>query len=298
MLKYTKYVVALLIAFFCRAFAQERNIDTAKIEQITQIKGTWNAEEEVFKISLPRTDVKVTIDGWEAPPFMGLTSWVAFKKSEDNLLAMGDLVLFEDEVNPVMSVALQNGLSITALHNHFFYDHPRVFFMHIEGFSDVEKLSSAIAKSFDEVKKIRSQTLDIPTSFGGPQLPPKSTISQKMIEDILQIKGQSQDGMVKVTVGRTTKTEETVGKEMGVNSWAAFAGTDENAVVDGDIAVLEDELENVLMALRKANINIVAIHNHMIHENPRVLFLHYWGKGPVKTLAESIKLAFGKTGGK
>src|SRR5262249_36107152 len=145
------------------AFSQ--NFDTKKIEQITHIPDVWNVEEEVFKISIPRKDVKVVIDGWEIPPFMGLTSWVAFKKSGDDLLAMGDLVLFEDEVNPVMSIALQNGISVTGLHNHFFYDNPRVYFMHIEGLADLTTLSSAIAQAFDEVKKIRSLNPIVPTSF-------------------------------------------------------------------------------------------------------------------------------------
>jgi len=293
MLKRVIYVLALQIVFFSRAFGQ--NIDTAKIEQITHIKGVWNAEEQVFKISLPRKDVKIVIDGWEASPFMGLTSWVAFKKTGDNLLAMGDIVLFEDEVNPIMSVALENDLAVTALHNHFFYDNPRVFFMHIEGFADAEKLPNSIANIFDEIKKIRSLKPSISTSFGGPQISTSSSISQQMIEEIFQTKSQSQDGMIKVTIGRTTEMEEIVSKEMGVNSWAAFAGTHDNAIVDGDIAVQENELQEVLITLRKANINIVAIHNHMIHENPRMLFLHYWGKGPAKVLAEQVKRAFNKT---
>jgi Domain of Unknown Function (DUF1259) len=290
-------VVLLLTTVFCKVSCQ--NIDTAKIEQITHTKGTWNAEEEVFKITLPRKDVKVVIDNWETPPFMGLTSWVAFKKSGDALLAMGDLVLFQDEVNPTMSVALQNGLSVTALHNHFFYDNPKVYFMHISGLADAEALSTAVAKVFEEVKRIRTLKPSVSTSFNSPQLPKQSSISQEMIEKIFQTKSQSQDGMVKVTIGRNAQMEKTsISKDMGVNSWAAFAGADDNAVVDGDIAVLEDDLEDILVTLRKANINIVAIHNHMIQENPLVLFLHYWGRGAAKELAESVKLAFDKAAGK
>lgn len=286
MLKWTIYLF-LSVTLLSKAFGQD--FDTAKIEEILGVKGSWNAEEGVFKVSFPRKDVKVSVNGWEMPPFMGLSAWAGFKKSGEGILVMGDLILFQDEVNPVMSVVLQNGISVTALHNHFFYDNPRVFFMHIEGLSDAETLATALAKSFEEVKKIRSLNPSIPTSFGGPPIPTKSSISQKMIEEIFQTKGQNQDGMIKISIGKTTDKGMSVSKDMGVNSGAAFAGTDENAVVDGDIAVLEDELEDVLVTLRNANINIVAIHNHMIQENPRIVFVHYWGRGPAKRLAESLK---------
>jgi len=268
-------------------------LDTNRIEQVIGLKGTWSAAEGVFKVTSPRTDVKIAVDGWTMPPFMGLGSWAAFTEAKmGGAMVMGDTVLFQDEVNPAMSAALDNGLSVTALHNHFFYDEPKVYFMHIGGEGSVEKLSTAVRKVWDKVKEIRGANPQPRTTFGDAPLPGQSSITAKTVEDILGMKGQVNNGMVKIVIGRTAKMMDTeVGKEMGVNTWAAFAGTDDNAVVDGDFAVLEDELQPVLKSLRHDGINIVAIHSHMTHENPRILFLHYWGRGKTADLATALKAA-------
>ncbi len=268
-------------------------LDTNRIEQVIGLKGTWSAAEGVFKVTSPRTDVKIAVDGWTMPPFMGLGSWAAFTEAKmGDVMVMGDTVVFQDEVNPVMSVALDNGLSVTALHNHFFYDEPKVYFMHIGGEGSAEKLSTAVRKVWDKVKEIRGANPQPRTTFGDPPLPGQSSITTKTVEDILGMKGQVNNGMVKIVIGRTAKMMDTeVGKEMGVNTWAAFAGADDNAVVDGDLAVLEDELQPVLKSLRHDGINIVAIHSHMTHENPRILFLHYWGRGKTADLTKALKVA-------
>jgi hypothetical protein len=269
-------------------------IETALIEQITGVKGVYNETENVFKISVPRTDVKVTVDQWAMPPFMGLTSWAAFTPGQKrDVMVMGDLVLFQDEVNPVMSVAFANGLDVTALHNHFFYDEPKVYFMHITGEGPLDKLAEAVRRSFDRVKEIRAARPQPATGFGGAPIPGTNSITSEPIEGILGVKGQSKDGMVKLIVGRQARMACgcDAGKDMGVNTWAAFAGTDQNAVVDGDFAVQEKELPRVLRALRHFDINIVAIHHHMVGENPRLLFLHYWGRGKSAALAKGIRTA-------
>ena len=269
-------------------------LDTNQIEQIVGSKGEWNAAEGVYKITSPRTDVKVIVDGWRMPPFMGLTSWAAFTEgNKANAMVMGDTVLFQDEVNAAMSVALDNGLSVTALHNHFFYDDPKVFFMHISGEGTVEQLAAAVKKIWDKTKEIRTANPQLATTFGGAALPATNTITGKSIEDILGVKGQANNGMFKVVVERKTKMpcDCEIGKDMGVNTWAAFAGTDDNALVDGDFAVEENELLPVLKSLRHDGINIVAIHNHMTQENPHILFLHYWGRGSTTVLAKSLKAA-------
>ncbi len=273
-------------------FAVHAALDTNRIDQVTGIKGTWTAAEGVFKVTSPRNDVKVNVDGWTMPPFMGLTSWAGFvdgKKEE--VMVMGDLVLFQDEVNPVMSAALEGGLKVTALHNHFFYDDPKVFFMHIEGEGATEKMASAVKKALAASKEIRAANAQPAKMFGTP-VPNQNAITAANIETILG-KGQANNGMFKFVVGRKAKMpcgcEAT--KEMGVNTWAAFAGSDDDAVVDGDFAVLEDELQSVLKSLRNEKINIVAIHHHMTHEEPRILFLHYWGRGPAEKLALSVKRA-------
>src|SRR6266404_5260645 len=287
-------VFAFCISGFAPAFGAGAKFETAKIEQITGLKGTFNQEEGVFKVSAPRTDVRVDVDAWQMPPFMGLTSWAAFTAAKGaEAMVMGDLVLFQDEVNPVMSAALENGLSVTALHNHFFFDEPKVYFMHIGGEGTVEKLAGGVRQALDRVKEIRAASAQPDSRFGGPQIPTASSISAPAIEDILRVKGQSKDGMFKAVIGRsaTMPCGCEVGKEMGVNTWAAFAGSDDNAVVDGDFAVHEDELQTVLKTLRQAGINIVAIHHHMSGETPRTLFLHYWGKGKAADLAKAIKAA-------
>jgi hypothetical protein len=212
-------------------------------------------------------------------------------------MVMGDLVLFQDEVNPVMSAALDSGLSVTALHNHFFFDEPKVYFMHIGGEGKVDNLAQGVKAALAASKQIRAGNPQPEKSFAG-EIPAKSSITPAALQEILGAKGEINNGMFKVVIGRKAKMpcgcEAT--KEMGVNTWAAFAGTDDNAIVDGDFAVLEDELQLVLKSLRTAGVNIVAIHSHMTHENPRILFLHYWGKGKADELARAVKLALDAQG--
>lgn len=287
------HLVRLLAALILAATAltAATALDQARITELTGLAGTWNSEEGVFKVTAPRSDLPVTVDAWKMPPFMGLTSWAAFMAGgTKEAMVMGDLVLFEDEVNGVMTAALDAGLEVTALHNHFFHDQPKVYFMHIGGEGTVEGLATGVRRTFDAVKKIRAAAATPAASFGGG-IPAQSAITGKAIDDLLGTKGQAKDGMFKVVIGRTVAMACgcTVGKDMGVNTWAAFAGTDANAVVDGDFAVHEDELQPVLKSLRGAGINIVAIHHHMTGETPRTLFLHYWGRGAVADLAGALK---------
>ena len=269
-------------------------LDGAKIEQITGLKGTLNEAEGVFKVASRRGDLPVSVDGWKIPPFMGLTSWAAFMPGKGaEAMVMGDIVLFQDEVNPVMSVALDSGLEVTALHNHFFFDDPKVYFMHIGGEGSLEKLTGAVKAALDKVKAIRSAQPTPGNVFGSAFAPKENSIDGPALEAVFGTKGQAKDGMFKVVIGRKTRMACgcELGTEMGVNTWAAFAGTSDNAVVDGDFAVTEGELQTVLKSLRASNINIVAIHQHMTDEQPRILFLHYWGKGKAIELAAAVKLS-------
>ena len=277
-------------------------LDTAKIDNLTGLKGKFNEKEGVYKVTFSRDDVKVVVDRWTMPPFMGLGTWAAFTETKNGAMVMGDTVLFEDEVSPAMSVALDNGLSVTALHNHFFFDEPKVYFMHIEGEGSVDKLAGTIRKIYDTIKTIRGPNAKPANTFeegvlGQGSLPEKNSINAAPLNEIFGMQGESKDGMVKFTIGRPAKMHGVkIDKEMGVNTWAAFAGSDDNAVVDGDYAVTEDELQPALKALRVGGINIVAIHSHMTHENPRILFLHYWGRGSSKKLAQAVKGALLVTG--
>lgn len=289
------FMATLLSTPLSAAISDAQN---SAIDRITGVKGTYTAEEDVYRVNFPRTDVKVSVGGRSMHPFLGLTSWAAFTPhSQTELMVMGDLVLFEDEVNPVMSAALDNGLDVTALHNHFFFDSPRVMFMHIGGSGTAERLAAAVARAMDKVKEIRKASPQPASKFSGPAVPETNSITAPVIDGILGVKGQVNAGMYKVAIGRkATMHGKAVGNQMGVNTWAAFAGTDEAAFVDGDFAMLESELQPVLKALRKAGINIVAIHNHMTHEEPQFVFLHYWGKGPAASLAKGLKSALDTQG--
>ncbi len=269
-------------------------LDTARIEQLTGAKGALDAKEGVFKVSVPRSDLSVVAAGVHLTPPLGTTSWAAFQPAgPGHVMLMGDLVLLEDQVNPVMSAALDNGLEVTALHNHFFWDTPKVMYMHIGGMGSQDALASAVGKVFARIKETSGGGADLPKADIEPT---KSALTTAKIDAIVGQKGDLTNGVYKVTVGRTTRMHgHEVGKAMGVNTWAAFAGTDERAVVDGDFAMRESELQGVLKALRHAGINIVAIHSHMTGEEPRILFLHYWGIGPVESLARGLRDALDVT---
>ena len=274
-------------------------IDPGAVEKATGIKP--EVADGVAKVSYPRSDVKVEVDGWAMPPFMGLTSWAAFtpgKAPGVEAMVMGDLVLFQDEVSEAMSAALNAGIKVTALHNHFFFDKPHVYFMHIEGEGSVDALGKGVRAALDAMKAVRAKTPQPKEAFEGAPIPAKSSIDAAKVEASVGHKGQSKDGMVKVVAGRSATQAAcgcSVGKAMGVNTWAAFAGSNESAVVDGDFAVTEDELQPVLKALREGGIHIVAIHHHMVGEQPRILFLHYWGRGSVDVLGTIIKKALALT---
>jgi hypothetical protein len=278
----------ILLGLISGALAAD--LDTARIDELTGLKGKMNEKEGVYKVTLPRNDVKIVVDGWTMPPFMGLGTWAAFTSTQNGAMVMGDTVLFEDEVNAAMSAALDNGLNVTALHNHFFFDRPKVYFMHIEGEGTADKLAGAVRKVYDIIKQTRAANPQPKDSFGDKPLPEKNSINAAPLNEIFGTQGESKDGMVKFTIGRPAKMHGvTLGNNMGVNTWAAFAGSDDNAVVDGDFAVTEDELQPVLRSLLKDKINIVAIHQHMTHEEPRIMFFHYWGRGSAKDLANAVK---------
>ncbi len=271
------------------AWAEAQTLDTAKIEQLTGVKGKLNDQEGVFRVAVPRSDLKVTVAGVRMTPPMGLTSWTAFTKDGEKTLVMGDMVLLEDQVNPVMSTALDNGLEVTALHNHFLWDAPKVMFMHIGGSGNEDTLAAAVGKVFAKIKESSEGKGQVPHTEIDPA---KTSLDPKKIEDILGVQGEMTDGVYKLTWGGTTKMgEHAIGTAMGVNTWAAFVGSDAQAVVDGDFAMYEDELQSVLKALRTGGIHIVAIHSHMSRESPKVVFLHYWGIGATTELAKALKSA-------
>jgi hypothetical protein len=297
----TRITVLLPLAFFvlmpALVLAQNSSssavgLNTQQIEQLTGAKGQLNEQERVFKVSVPRTDLSIRTAGARMTPPLGLTSWAAFMRAGNATMVMGDMVVTEGQVNAVMSAALDNGLAVTALHNHFLWDFPRVMFMHIAGTGDEATLASAVGKVFAKIKETSGETNEPTTTVD----PAKTTLDPKVIERVLGRKGDLSNGVYKITIGRTTKMHgHTVGNTMGVNTWMAFAGSDDQAIVDGDFAMLESELQGVLKAMRGAGINIVTIHNHMTDEQPRIMFLHYWGVGSTTDLAKGLKAALAAT---
>jgi hypothetical protein len=281
----TRYLAAFGMALLCSTGASAEPPDAKRMGELTGLPA--EVADGIVKVTKPRADIGAVVDGRPLKPFQGVTSWAAFQQSGSAMMVMGDVVLLEREVNPALSAALDNGLEVTGLHNHFFYDQPRVYFMHIGGIGDQEKLAQAVRAVLDAAANASKAD-----GFAGPAVPAEDSIDPAPLEQIFGAHAQTKDGMAKFVFARTTTMHGTsVGAPMGVNTWAAFAGSNASAVVDGDFAMLEPELQGVLRSLRGAGVNIVAIHSHMTHEEPRVLFLHFWGKGPADALARAIQAA-------
>jgi hypothetical protein len=242
----------------------------------------------VVRIAWSRSEVPVRVNGMSLKPFAGLGSWAAFMSSGKSAMVMGDTVVFQDEVTPAMDAAFARGLEVTGLHNHFFYDEPKVYFMHLGGAGEPEELARAVKSVWDAIKKVRSERPEPAERWPGP-VPAAGGVDPGPLERILGQKSQLQDGVVKVTVARKGVMHGVeVGGSMGLTTWAAFSGSDELAAVDGDFIMTGPEVQPVLKALRKGNLQVVALHNHMIGESPPFYFTHFWGQGPSQELARGI----------
>jgi hypothetical protein len=252
----------------------------------------------VLKINIPRSDLKVTVDGVATPTGFGFGGWLAMTKGDHGDVMMGDLVLLEDEVNPVMSALLDNGLEVTALHNHFFFDEPRMFFMHVMGHGSPAELAKKAKPAVDLIGHVSSSRSKAP---GMATLQP-GTIDTAKIAQITGKQGEQNGQVYKITVGRDDlnikEMGATINARMGLNTWAAFVGNDQSAAVAGDVAMLESEVTPVLKALRKNGLDVVAIHHHMTGTSPTIIFLHYWGKGPAAKLATGFRAALDQLGRK
>jgi len=284
-------IISFSLFFFSKSYAElhaSQVLDAKQIENLTGFKGEFDKESNTVKISVPRSDLKVFAAGVKLTPALGLTSWAAFTSVEEEAQVMADMVLLQDQVNVVMEEALNNGLKITALHNHYLWDSPKIMFMHIEGKGSLRDLAMAVGNVFKAIKQ---------TSYGtvwrappAPIDPLKTTLNSETVGAFLEKKGILKDGVYKIVWGRTTQMDgHEITGPMGVNSWAAFAGTDKEAVMLGDIAMEEKDVQNVLKTLLKHHIFIISLHQHMMRENPRIIFVHYLGRGPALELAKALK---------
>lgn len=270
--------------------AQTVKLDAEKIGQAAGVKAT-TAPDGVVRIAWARTDVAVTVDGMLLKPFAGLGSWGAFTAAPHGAMVMGDTVVLQDEVAPAMDAAFANGLEVTGLHNHFFYDEPKVYFMHIGGMNEPEKLAAGVKAVWDAIKQVRADNPKPASQYAG-ETPKAGTVTADPIEKALGQKSETQAGVVKVTIGREgTMHGVKVAGSMGLTTWVAFSGSDDLAAVDGDFIMTAAEVQPVLRALRKAGVHIVALHNHMVGEQPAFYFTHFWGKGKAAELANGIKSA-------
>jgi protein-tyrosine-phosphatase len=273
------------------ARAQEMPAEYASVLSALGKKGDF--KDGVLKVNIPRTDLHVTIGQRPAPTPFGFGGWVALTKGTDGTeVLMGDLVLTEDEVNPVMSAVLDNGLDVTALHNHFFHEQPRLFYMHVHGMGSAAELARRLKPA---IGLIDSAIARAPAAATPPASSPTANLDTAGLARTIGHDGEQTGPVYKITIGRpdiaVREHGALIGARMGLNTWAAFAGTDADAMVAGDVAMLEQEVPHVLKALRANGLDVVAIHHHMIGVTPAVIFLHYYGTGPAPKLAQGVRSA-------
>jgi hypothetical protein len=296
MKRFVIFCAALTLAFASAASAQEVPAEYQQVLTTLGRQGDYKAN--VLKVNIPRNDVSVTVANVKTPTPFGFGGWVAMTKGTGDMnVMMGDLVLTQDEVNPVMSALLENGLDVTALHNHFFWDEPRMFFMHVHGHGTPSDLARRVKPALDLIGKGAKPATAPAASPAASSTP---SIDTAKIAQIVGHQGEQNGAVYKITVGRDdlklTEMGAPINARMGLNTWAAFVGTNEKAAVAGDVAMLGSEVTPVLKALRTNGIDVVAIHQHMVDTRPTVYFLHYWGTGPADKLATAFKAALGELG--
>jgi hypothetical protein len=283
--------LCMTAAFAQSAIAQEMPADYSSVLKTLNKKGDF--KDNVLKVNIPRSDLKVTVEGVATPTAFGFGGWVAMTKGQGGMqVLMGDLVLQESEINPVMSALLDNGLEVTALHNHFFGETPRIFYMHVHGHGDAQDLARRLRPALALIGSAPAPA--------GAASDAKPQFDTSKLAQIAGHEGETNGSVYKITVGRDDLSIREMGapinSRMGLNTWAAFTGTEQNAAIAGDVAMLDSEVQPVLKALRKNGLSVVAIHNHMTGTNPAIYFLHYWGKGQASTLAGGFRAALDQLG--
>ncbi len=296
MKRFLTICAALSLSFASLARAQDIPAEYQQVLTTLGKQGDYKAN--VLKVNIPRNDVSVIVANVKTPTPFGFGGWVAMTKGTGGMdVMMGDLVLTQDEVNPVMSALLDNGVEVTALHNHFLWDEPRMYYMHVHGHGKPADLARQVKPALDLIGKSTTRPTSAPAA---PAAAPATTIDTAKLAQIVGTQGEQTGAVYKITIGRDdlklTEMGAPINARMGLNTWAAFVGTNENAAVAGDVAMLGNEVMPVLKSLRKNGLDVVAIHHHMVDTRPTVYFLHYWGTGPADKLATAFKAALGELG--
>jgi hypothetical protein len=294
--RFLPYLLGFLIV---SATAEAQEVPSEYRQVLTMLGKTGDFKANVLKVNIPRNDLSVTVANVKTPTPFGFGGWVAMTKGTSGAhVMMGDLVLTEDEVNPVMSALLDNGLEVTALHNHFFWEQPRIFYMHVHGLGTPADLASKLKPAIDLIGK--GSTRAATASPPAPSASPAAKMDTAKLAKIVGAEGEQTGDVYKITIGRDdlklTEMGASTNARMGLNTWAAFVGTDQNAAIAGDVAMLAGEVTPVLKALRANGLDVVAIHHHMTQTQPTVFFLHYWGTGPADKLATGFKAALAELG--
>jgi hypothetical protein len=282
------------------SFADAQDMPAEYKQALETLGKTGDFKDHVLKVNIPRNDLSVTVANVKTPTPFGFGGWVAMTKGSGGAdVMMGDLVLTQEEVNPVMSALLDNGLEVTALHNHFFWDEPRMFYMHVHGHGTPAELARKVKPALDLIGKGTNRPA---APAASPAAAPAPAIDTAKIAQITGQQGEQNGTVYKITVGRDdlklTEMGAPINARMGLNTWAAFIGTNDNAAVAGDVAMLATEMTPVLKALHQNGIDVVAIHHHMTGTSPTIYFLHYWGTGPADRLATGFKTALSELGKK
>jgi hypothetical protein len=283
-------IASVLFSILMCAPSWAQDVPAEYKQVLTTLGRQGDFKANVLKVNIPRNDLSVTVAKVKTPTPFGFGGWVALTKGNGMDVMMGDLVLTQDEVNPVMSALLENGLDVTALHNHFFWEEPRIFYMHVHGHGTPADLARKLKPALDLIGKGTSAPAPAPSAAA-----PAANIDTAKIAQIVGQQGEQTGAVYKITVGRDdlkiSEMGAPINARMGLNTWAAFVGTNEQAAIAGDVAMLANEVTPVLKAMRKNGLDVVAIHHHMTETQPPIFFLHYWGTGPADKLAAGFKAA-------